>query len=140
MRAPFGLARRVQRIGEQRQHVDGGGPVGDHHRRHPAAVGMAARDDRALGQRAGQLDGLDDAGLVGRGGPGRRALRPAPPVGQVVAHREPAAAGPFVADLVQQRRLPAAARAVGQHDGALRPCPSVRVRRPRSASRFMTPV
>ena len=116
---PLGLARRMQRVGEQRQHIDVGRLIGDHHRRHPAAVRVAARDDRALGQRAGQLDGLDDAGLVGRGGSGRRALRPSPPVRQVVPHREPAAAGPLVADLLQQRRFPAAAGAVRQHDDTL---------------------
>ena len=65
---PLGLAGRMQRIREQCQHIDCRRLVGDHHRRHPAAVGVAARDDRAVGQRAGQLDGLDDAGLVGRGG------------------------------------------------------------------------
>ena len=79
---------------------------------------MTTRDDRALAQRVGQLDGLHDAGLIGRGGSRRRTLGPSPPVRQVIPHGEPSAAGPLVADLHQQRRLAAAARTVGQHDRA----------------------
>ena len=44
----------MQRIREQRQHVDESAPLGDDHRGHPAAVGVPARDHRAVGQRAGQ--------------------------------------------------------------------------------------
>src|SRR5258708_30535406 len=79
---------------------------------------MAARDDRPLGQRVGQRDGVGDTGLVARGGSGRRTLGPSSPVRQVVPHSEPAAAGPLVADLRQQWRLPATASAVCEHDHA----------------------
>ena len=116
----LGLAGWMQGIGKQRQRIDFRRLVGDHHRCHPAAVRVSARDDGTLRQGAGQLDGLDDARLVGRGGSGRRALRSSLPIRQVVPHSEPPAAGPFVADPLQQRRFPAATGTVGQHDDTRR--------------------
>ena len=65
----LGLARWVQRVGEQCQRVDPRRAVGDHHRRHPAAIGMTARDDGTRCQRGDQLDRFDDACLISGGGP-----------------------------------------------------------------------
>jgi hypothetical protein len=113
-----GAAMWVRCSVRARQHIDVDRAVGDRHRRHPAAIGVPARDHRAVRERPGQCDGFNDARLIQRGGSRRRALRPSPPIRQVVPHREPASAGPFVAGPLKQRRFPAAASAVGQHDCA----------------------
>ncbi len=77
---------------------------------------MSADDQRALGKAAAHLDRLDDPRAVGGRGTGRRTLGPTPAIGQVVAHRQPAAARPFVANTLQQCGIPATAGAVGEHD------------------------
>lgn len=60
----FRLSRRMDRIGEQRQHVDRCLPGRHHHGRLPTAVGMSPGDQRTLGKAAAQLDRFDDAGTV----------------------------------------------------------------------------
>ena len=132
----FGLAGRMHRIGEQRQHVHRASLVGDHHRRHAGRRRNGRR--RSAGRRQGRGTGRSPR----RCRPGRRPPNPtadpwAGAGGRAGCSAPPASrAGPT-------RRKPVAAAAIPgcrRRRGSAPPRPwrrarRVRARCPRSASR-----
>ena len=89
----FEFARRMQRVGEQQQHVGEAGMFRGQHARLAAAVGMASQDQRAGDDLAHGFNGALQTFAIALCGMKRRSRGPFLAKGQVATQNVKAGAG-----------------------------------------------